>query len=196
MRCSGAAGDERPGVPWVFASCLYLLVMGAVSKSWWQRTWGGGTGTKVRQPAPHHQIVKGTIEPDMSVSQKCVFPPKVCCGPALALMQSCLLLAVWANHFYFAMEIILLHFILWNVNRFMMFCIAYEVSFVYQWLGSYKLFGFLLKKSIHLALVYLEVEFLIAHCIWACAISSICFWQQAKPLVLSSEEKEKRYAYF
>lgn len=39
----------------------------------------------------------------------------------------------------------------------MMFFIAFVVSFVYQWHASYKLFDFLLEKSIHLALVYLEV---------------------------------------
>jgi len=75
-------------------------------------------------------------------------------------MQDCLLLVavnILANYFYFGMEIFLYRFILCNVNRFMMFLIAFVVSFVYQWLASYKLFDFLLEKSIHLALVYLEV---------------------------------------
>lgn len=48
-----------------------------------------------------------------------------------ALHHQIIKMDVLANHFYFGMEINLQHFLLCNVNRFIMFFIAFVLSFLY-----------------------------------------------------------------
>lgn len=153
---------------------VYFVCLEIVCCFWWWEQRHHSTTASCTSP---NYLKNVTIEKEL-LWHKSVCSPKVCFVPALALMRGCLLFVVvniLANHFYFGVEIIPQHFILCEVNRFMIFLLLlWFLLFTNYFLLTSCLVFFWKNQLIQLKCIQ-KLNSLVLLFVWVCAISSICF---------------------